>query len=52
MHRSQQDPLIADETAPQHVLVESKQQLQSILKKNEVILMINKNLEQIREMTY
>lgn len=38
VHRSQQDPLIADETAPQHVLLESNQQQQQTQtqKKNEV----------------
>lgn len=34
VHRSQQDPLVADETAPQHVLVESTQPSQN--HKNEV----------------
>ncbi|XP_031626089.1 protein LTV1 homolog [Contarinia nasturtii] len=33
VHRSQQDPLIADETAPQHVLLESNQTTQNSQKK-------------------
>lgn len=39
VHRSQQDPLIADETAPQHVLMESNAQpIQA--KKHEVYFSI------------
>lgn len=36
VHRSQQDPLIADETAPQHVLLETTAPNQTQSQKNEV----------------
>lgn len=38
VHRSQHDPLVADETAPQHVLLESNPQVPIQIKKNEVYI--------------